>query len=179
MNLFEVSFRRALPADAACLTALSIQVFVDTYAVDGLRADLAREALACFTLARSEARIADRGSLVLVAERAGSLLGFADSAPTCELPLHGLEEGWELLRLYVPHRWQRMGLGAGLLAGVEDYTQAQGARCLWLGAWAGNTNACAFYLAQGYEDVGAVDYFIEAQAHQNRIFRKRLAGGAA
>jgi hypothetical protein len=39
-----------------------------------------------------------------------------------------------------------------------------GAPLLWLTAWLGNSTARAFYLAQGYEDVGTTSYVFERQA---------------
>jgi hypothetical protein len=41
-------------------------------------------------------------------------------------------------------------------------------------AWLGNTNAHAFYLAQGYQDVGTTLYMFEEQAYENRIYVKVL-----
>ena len=41
-----IIFRPATPADALCLGVLSTQVFLDTYATQGVSPSLAREALA-------------------------------------------------------------------------------------------------------------------------------------
>ena len=41
--------RVAQPTDAVCIAALATQVFLDTYATDGLRPDLAREAFAVYS----------------------------------------------------------------------------------------------------------------------------------
>ena len=50
---------------------------------------------------------------------------------------------------------------------------------LWLTAWAGNSNALAFYKTLGYEDVGSTLYVIEGKGYENRVLCKRLAGGSA
>jgi diamine N-acetyltransferase len=41
--LSELSFRRANSSDALCLSALATQVFLETYATEGIRPWLARE----------------------------------------------------------------------------------------------------------------------------------------
>jgi hypothetical protein len=41
----DIAIRRAKAADALCIAVLGTQVFLDTYAVDGIRPALAREAL--------------------------------------------------------------------------------------------------------------------------------------
>ena len=58
-----VILRPATPEDALSLRVLAMQVFLDTYAADGMRADLAREALGLYdanapaaTIAASPAR---------------------------------------------------------------------------------------------------------------------------
>jgi hypothetical protein len=47
-------------------------------------------------------------------------------------------------------------------------------RTLWLTAWTGNAGARAFYLAQGYADLGATSHAFEGQAYENRIYGKLL-----
>ena len=44
--LADVEYRNGTPDDALCISVLAMQVFLDTYAIDGLRNDIAREALA-------------------------------------------------------------------------------------------------------------------------------------
>jgi hypothetical protein len=44
-----ISYHRANPEDAVCIGMLATQVFLDTYAPQGMRPDLAREALACYS----------------------------------------------------------------------------------------------------------------------------------
>lgn len=46
VNTFQSPFRSATPDDAVTISALAVQVFLDTYATDGVRPDLAHEALA-------------------------------------------------------------------------------------------------------------------------------------
>ena len=78
----DIEFRVAEPADALCVGVLATQVFLDTYATDGLRPDLAREALNNYDPTVFEARIRDSSSHFLLAERVGHLVAFSE----CSLP---------------------------------------------------------------------------------------------
>jgi hypothetical protein len=73
------SYRTATSSDALCLGVLATQVFLDTYATEGIRADLAREVLNNYSPEVFAARLADRSHALLLAERAGHLVGFADA----------------------------------------------------------------------------------------------------
>jgi diamine N-acetyltransferase len=110
----------------------------------------------------------------LLAERAGHLVAFAECNLSSSPPLLSLSGGVELVRLYVQAPSQRSGVGAALLARVEAHARRCGAPLLWLTAWVGNTNALAFYWAQGYEEVGSTCYAFEAKTYENRIYRKIL-----
>ncbi|MFY7863915.1 hypothetical protein, partial [Roseateles sp.] len=46
-----VTLRRAFPADALCLSVLAMQVFLDTYATDGIRPALASTVVSAYSKA--------------------------------------------------------------------------------------------------------------------------------
>ena len=155
-----------------------MQVFLDTYACDGVRPDLAREALSVYSPERFTQRLADPSSSFILAERRGHLVAFAELALGGVPPHPSLERGAELVRLYVQARFKRMGLGRMLLARAEAAAAARSAKILWLTAWSENQPARAFYAAQGYTDIGATQYVFEDKSYENRILTRRLAGAS-
>lgn len=169
-----IAFREGHAGDALCLGVLATQVFLETYATSGIRPDLAREALAVYAVDRFRERLARCETRFLLAERQGHLLGFAETVAGGDAPRPELSAGVELTRLYVLRCAQRMGIGRELLQRTEAFAAGCGAPVLWLTAWEGNTNAIAFYLAQGLQDVGRATYRIEGQDYENRIFAKSL-----
>lgn len=169
-----VEFRVAEPADTLCVSVLATLVFLDTYASDGVRPDLAREALSNYSPEVFEARIRDSSNHFLLAERAGHLVAFSECSLSSQPPVPFLSGGVELVRLYVQRHSQRSGIGASLLARAEAHANGHGAPLLWLTAWVGNAKARAFYVAQGYRDVGAASHVFEGQAYENRVYRKLL-----
>ena len=162
-----------MPSDAETIAALSVQVFLNTYASEGVRPDLANEAFAEYSTLRFSERLAEAGRTFLLAERASGLLGFAEvlHKPT-PTPVAGYT-GAELVRLYVQPQVQKQGLGRALIARAENLAAEVGAGVLWLAAWEGNANALGFYAHLGYADVGHAAYIIQGQSFVNRILLRR------
>jgi diamine N-acetyltransferase len=170
--MLAITLRHATPEDATVIGALAIQVFLDTYARNGVRPDLAREAIERCGPAHYARRLAEGAPLLLAAD-AGHVLGFAEWDPR-QRPVPGHRQvGCELVRLYVQPSAHRRGVGAQLLAAVEAACRSAGCASLWLTAWAENAQALAFYGAQGYDDVAASEYRFEEQCYENRVFVKK------
>lgn len=162
--------RAAQPADAAVLAGLALQVFLDTYCPQGLRADLTAEALATGDPGQWAQQLADptRRSLLLEHEVDGEAHGIG----LATLRLDGAQA--ELERLYLHPRFQRQGLGRRLLASAEATAAAAGAQQLWLDCWSGNARALAFYAACGCADAGASRYAFGGRQYINRRLRRQL-----
>ena len=158
-------------ADAECVAGLAQLVFLDTYAADGMRADLAREALAMCSAASFAAALSDPQQRLALAECDILLLGFAQLALQPVTASGDLPSALELIRLYVHPAHQRCGLGRMLLADAESQARSAGLG-LWLTAWAGNARALDFYRALGFRDVGARPYVFEANTYENRLLHK-------
>ncbi|WAC73992.1 GNAT family N-acetyltransferase [Roseateles sp. SL47] len=168
------TLRQAAAHDADTLSALGIQVFLDTYATDGIRPDLAREALQEFSSAEWLDRLSQPQRRVVLAEVGRGLIGFAEVqlAPT---PAPGTDTlGAELVRLYVQPAFQRSGVGTQLIAAAEQMAQSARLPSLWLTAWEGNHRALAFYARRGYADRGDTFYEIEGQRYVNRVLQRML-----
>jgi diamine N-acetyltransferase len=171
------TYRRATAADALRLGVLATQVFLDTYAPDGIRDDLAREALEVYAPARFTALFDTPDVELIVAERGPYLLGFAQFAHDAVLPSQDRAVGTELQRLYVQRPFKGRGIGSALLAQSEARARERGAPLLWLTAWTGNLPACAFYTARGYARIGTTQYVFDGNAYENHVFARSLADG--
>lgn len=176
MSTGAVDLRPATAADALCIGVLGMQVFLETYAPDGIRPDLAREVLQMLSPETTAAALARDDQRFIVAERAGHLLGFAHWRPGAAHEGVQADRPAELFRLYVLQRFAGSGLGTRLLRAAEDAAAAAGADTMWLTAWAGNARARAFYPRRGYAEVGTTAYVIEGIAYENRIFVRTLGG---
>lgn len=169
MHAHSFSLRPAQSDDALTLAALAIQVFLDTYATEGIRPDLAQEALSFYSPEQFASRMQMPHRHFVVAERAQGLLGFAELSSQIDPAPAGGVQGAELIRLYVQPQAQGQGLGRQLIREAEQLMQAQGCPALWLTAWEGNHRALAFYARMGYQDVGQTHYILQGQSYGNRV----------
>lgn len=166
--------RPATPDDAVRLSALGIQVYLDTYATQGVTPGLAQEALTLLSAGAFAERAQQAHLRLIVAEHGDGLVGFA------EVDLHAapapgtLQEGAELVRLYVQPAFQRGGVGGQLIQEAEQLARAAQRASLWLTAWDGNHRALAFYARRGYADQGETVHWIEGQPIGNRVLVRRL-----
>lgn len=170
-----INIRPGSARDAISVAALATQVFLDTYATEGVRPDLAREAFREYSEQAFSRRFAQAGREFVIASQAEAVLGFAEVLLSPgRSPVAGLA-GAELVRLYVQPRTQRAGIGRALLRRAEQLARSVPLPSLWLTVWDGNANALAFYRRMGYADVGPTTYSFEGNTYGNRVFAKRLS----
>lgn len=173
-NSRQFSFRPATLDDALRISVLGMQVFLDTYATDGIRDALAREVLAAFAPEAISALIARLDTSFMVAECNGHLVGFAQFILRTDHPMLLAPDAAELQRLYVQERFTGYGVGWQLLALAEQQARLSRASMLWATVWVGNRRALEFYPRQGYEHVGSPVYALQDEMHENALFRKLL-----
>ncbi len=170
----EFTLRRAEPSDALCLSVLAMQVFLDTYAIYGIRPAIAREVMASYAESVFLRDIGSAGSAIIVAEREHHLVGFAQVTLGATHELAPAGEQAELLRLYVQEPFTRRRLGTELLAQAERLARDAGATVLWLTPWVYNHRALHFYTRCGYTDHGLTWFTFEGESHENRVFARQL-----
>ncbi len=170
------TLRRGVPTDAICIGLLSMQVFLDTYATEGVRPGLAREALSEYSPAQFEQRLRDENRSFILAEAGEGLLGFAEvnTKPSPPPTQASTRNGPELVRLYVQPSAQRAGLGRWLLRESELMCEESGSEIFWLTVWSGNTRALAFYRALGYVDMGTSTYTFQGNSYENRVMIREM-----
>jgi GNAT superfamily N-acetyltransferase len=170
----ELVLRAACAADAACVSALATQVFLDTYATDGITPWFVREVREHLSIEAIAALLARADTRVVLAERANHLIGFAQitwrtTHALLSTPTAGAAE---LARLYVQRPFLGRGVGTALLRRVEADALAGHVATLWLTAWVGNERARRFYAARGYADFGATTYTFDGESFENRLFAR-------
>ncbi len=169
------TLRSARPDDALCLSVLAMQVFLDTYATQGIRPTVAREVLSTYSQAAFAQALACRRTLIAVMEAQGHLIGFAQVSLDARHELAPGASQAELLRLYVQEPFTGKKVGTALLGWAERAACAAGATMLWLTPWVHNHRALAFYRRRAYTDHGLTTFTFEGESHDNRVFAKPLA----
>jgi ribosomal protein S18 acetylase RimI-like enzyme len=170
-----VRIRAAVPPDAPRCAALATQVWLDTYARDGIREALADYVLRELTVERMQALLGDPHTRILVAERDAHLVGLAVLMTKRAPPGRDDANAAEIDRLYVQEAWCGRGVGTQLLGAIERLATGERIGELWLSAWAHNTRALRFYARRGYADIGATHFALDGERHENRVLAKAVA----
>jgi diamine N-acetyltransferase len=170
-----LALRPATPADALCLGVLATQVFLDTYAPEGIRPALANEALNAFSTHAFQVLLAQPQTFIWVAEVKQHLVGFAQVSLGTAQALVVSPAPAELDRLYVQEPFTRRGVGTALIGHAQAEAARLGADTLWLTPWVGNARALRFYAKHRYVDLGATWFEMGQERHQNRVLALRLS----
>lgn len=171
-----IALRPATAEDALLLATLGAQVFVETYAPDGLTHSLAREVREHFDVAALASLLATPDVEFMLAEREGHTLGFLQMhlGEACPVDLDGPARA-EVQRIYVLRSAKGQGVGKALMRHAQERAAQASQRFVWLSAWVGNAWALRFYALQGFADVGTLDYVFEGQRFENRVLAKPVA----
>ncbi len=146
--------RRATPADAALLSALAEQTFVEAFGHLYPEQDLRDFIDESYSVERQRVILSTPGYAVWLLEHDGTAVGHAAAGP-CGLPNADVMPGdGELKRLYVLAAWQGTGWGGKLFQAALDWLLADGPRTLWIGVWSQNLGAQRFYARHGFSKVG-------------------------
>jgi GNAT superfamily N-acetyltransferase len=170
-----IHVRPARERDLSCLAVLATQVFLDTYAVTGIRQAIADEALRSFSVPTFKALLASEDTFIWLAEVQYHLVGFGQVTVGRGQALVQAKKPAELDRLYVQEPFTHRGIGSRLLKRAEEEACQRGATALWLTPWVHNVRARQFYRKHGYVDVGATFFRMDDERHENRVVVKPLA----
>lgn len=161
--------RPATIEDAPNLAALSIQVWLHTYAATGLRTALSEYALAEFTAERFLDLLGAPDRAIIAAEVEQHLVGYAQlnfNAPCGDLP----GTSTELVTLYVQEHFAGRGVGSLLLSACREHArQRTGTPGLWLSVYHLNQRALNFYRKHGMTARGSFFFEFGGERHRNYI----------
>ena len=167
--------RRATPADAEALSALSRTCFTQTFEHLYDPADLEAfldEAYAPDVL-RAELEDPNRATWLLFEDATDEApIGYATACPA-NLPHPDVAPGdGELQRLYILQGHQGGGRGTLLLNTALEWLERDGPRTLWIGVWSENYGAQRFYARHGFEIVGDYSFMVGDHADHELITRR-------
>jgi ribosomal protein S18 acetylase RimI-like enzyme len=164
----ELSVRPGTPDDASRLAVLATQVWLHTYATDGINVDIADYVLGELTPEKYRRIVNDPTSQILVAECGTCLVGFAVVKFDTACPA-GNFSSVELQTLYVQEHFIGRGAGKPLLVAAQAVAWARAHEVLWLTVNAQNARAIAFYSRQGYTKVGTTHFVLGEGRYENHV----------
>jgi len=164
----QVVIRKARDDDASRIAVLATQVWLHTYATDGVSAEIADYTRNELIPEKYQTIQKDPATHIWVAERGGCLVGFVVLKMDAPSPANTLMLA-ELQTLYVQAHFLRQGVGRQLLSEAEKEAFDLAGMPLWLSVNANNTQAIGFYLRQGYTKQGVTDFWLGNQKHENLV----------
>jgi len=170
----DITIRKARPADAASLSVLATEVWLDTYAVDGITPPFAAHVLDAYSRARFEKMLDDPAVRLHVAARGDSLLGYVKVNLSPEPPSPTCGTG-ELETLYIRRHHQLLGIGRKLFRCAMDCLKAKGHEQAFVTVFEDNRPAIAFYDRLGMAVDGTFLFRFEGEEAPNLIYTGKTA----
>ena len=167
-----ITYRDADPGDAATLSRLGRETFVETFGHL-----YTPENLAAFLENHREERwreeLSDPRFSIRLAEEDGVAFAYAKvGAPS--LPFEVKRPSTELRQCYVLKPWQGRGAAQALMHWVIEEARRRGAEELYLSVFVDNHRARRFYARYGFEQVGTYDFMVGTHADEDLIMRLGL-----
>jgi ribosomal protein S18 acetylase RimI-like enzyme len=155
--------REANKGDCKNLATLSLQVWFETYAAEGIKTEYSAYALSAFTEQYFLSLLNKENYKILVSYDGTYLQGYA----LANLNSHyqGAENGFEIEKLYVHNKSKGKGVGRMLLTEIEK--KYGGA--FWLYTWVENKSN-GFYKKLGFKHVGQYEFKFADALINNNVF---------
>jgi diamine N-acetyltransferase len=168
LDPMQTVIRSARDADAARIAVLATQVWLHTYATEGISASIADYTRTELTPDKYLDMQNESLAHIWVAERGAYLIGFVVLNMGVPCPTSASNFA-ELQTLYVQAHFVGQGVGRQLLSVAEKRAFDLAGTPLWLTVNAHNAKAIGFYMHQGYTKQGTTDFVLSDQRHENLV----------
>ncbi|MBE1301584.1 MAG: GNAT family N-acetyltransferase [Alteromonadaceae bacterium] len=160
---YDVEIREARKADIVALIQLSKTVWLETYAIDGIKHSYLNFVDATFDAQYFQKAINDIRNAILVCQYDGSVVGYALIDKQSDYQNTGFD--YELVRLYILAKYRGFGLGRRLLQAL----QKQYGTKFWLYTWTENKSN-QFYLKLGATHLGQYTFDFDKHPVHNHVY---------
>jgi len=165
--------RIAQPEDSSDIAALSIQVWLDTYAKQGIRKSISEYVLAEFSRQNLEQKLTSNDEVYMVSIHEGHLIGYLSLNLAATCPVSGSKIP-ELVSLYVQENFTANGVGSELLQSAFTYCKELEHEKVWLTVNHENLRAQKFYSKHNFNEIGVTYFELENEKHKNHVLCKSI-----
>jgi GNAT superfamily N-acetyltransferase len=169
-----MQIRKATPNDIYNLAVLKQQVWIATYAEEGIRTELSKYVLSEFTIENIRKTIQDTSRVMLIAETGSHLVGCIEIALNEKSPVKLEVDYPEIAVLYVLERFKGKGAGKMLLEKAIQNIKNLGHNAVWLTVYYKNHKALEFYLRNGFKSIGSTYFVMDGNRYKNDVMLKQL-----
>ena len=151
----EIKIRRAIPADADLLAALSEVTFREGFSHTCPENDMDHFIQKCFSSDEILKELNDDNDFYFIAYYNGVAAGYTRlKEDYSDYPAMKKYFALELKRIYVLQKYQGKKIGAALMAHALELAGKKNFDAIWLGVWEFNEKAILFYKKWGFSDTG-------------------------
>lgn len=155
--------REAVKEDCINLAVLSLQVWLDTYAIEGIKTEYSKYVSTNFTEVCFLDILNNSNNRLLVCESNKVLQAFV--LINFDSHFEGDDNGFEIEKLYVDKRFKAQGIGSKLLTEVESRYGPK----FWLYTWVENKSN-GFYKHLGFKHIGNINFDFNNQIIENNVY---------
>lgn len=153
--------------DCENLSALSILVYLSTYAKDGIRDNISRFVLNAFSPDKFRKILKSLTVRCFLAISNQHIVGVVIINLESKFQ-NSSDFGYEIETLYVHPNFQGTGVGQAFLKYLNDNLGKKS----WLTTWVHNHKAIRFYKKSGYRIIGDTEFILFDESHKNHVFTK-------
>jgi ribosomal protein S18 acetylase RimI-like enzyme len=155
--------------DTKNIAVLKQQVWIATYAVDGIRNEFSNYALRAFTPKNIRSTIQDKNRIILIAENNNHLVGHVEIALNEKCPVELENDCPEIAVLYVLERFMGKGIGKMLLHEAIEKIKELGYKSTWLTVYHKNHKALEFYQRNHFIPIGFTNFVMDGNRYENKV----------
>ena len=165
--------READLVDVMNLTVLKQQVWIATYALEGIRNEFSVYVLSEFTPENIREAVMDSNKLIYIAEIDHHIIGCVEIEFNSKCPVKS-EKGPEISVLYVLERFTGMGIGQLLLDKAFKVCKELYLNSVWLTVYHKNERAIKFYLKNEFKESGITYFELVNNRYDNKIMTRKI-----
>jgi GNAT superfamily N-acetyltransferase len=162
------TLRTCGPGDEQALALVGAATFLESFAGILHGPDILAHCCHQHAEQKYAAWLASPSARLCLAEVKQAPIGYAVLCPP-DLPIALTPTDIELKRIYLLHRFQKLGIGAALLNWSIEQARTLGMRRLLLGVYGGNEAALAFYVRNGFRQIGTRQFLVGATLHDDFV----------
>jgi GNAT superfamily N-acetyltransferase len=169
-----MKIRPALPEEASALAELGGRLFRASYTEQVPLRDMDVYIASAFTAAAQAAEIGAPGATILVGAEGPDLVAYALLRTAPPPMAHADPDAMEIARFYIEPRLHGTGFASTLMQACLDWARRRGQRNVWLQVWELNRRAIAFYVKEGFTDVGQTTFQVGNILYRDRVMTRTL-----
>jgi ribosomal protein S18 acetylase RimI-like enzyme len=170
----KLKIRKATIQDVHNLTILKQQVWISTYATEGIIDDFSKYVHTNYSLEKTQLAINDTSKICLIAETDNALIACVEIKLNPKCPIQKYNNSPEINEFYILERFQGKGIGKQILDVCFKTIKSLSYNSVWLTVYHKNKKAIDFYKKHSFINIGETNFILNQEKHKNYILFKHI-----